>query len=262
MELPDCSTPSLTVNKTVFSTPCLNSSVSNFKYVFHCHFCVSVFFSSLNEVKDSVAFVQCRLIYLSNLVIILIRDSGEVFRPHFASRCPLIKKKNNKPSKQRNPRKLFESSISGWVHVLACSWFIYCVWPGWLLEVWRYSACCRKSAGANVRHSTGLRQMQVQDYRGICALFAWDGAIPAPATGSREAGAASPLSWHMTLWDCALPDLLGAGESLVHFVNINPERADLCTSFLFEAQNPRLSSILLCVFEVTQSLCCHSSINE
>lgn len=43
MELPDCSIPSLTVNKTVFSTPCLNSSVSNFKYVFQCHFCVSVF---------------------------------------------------------------------------------------------------------------------------------------------------------------------------------------------------------------------------
>lgn len=43
MELPDSSTPSLAVNKTVFSTWCLNSSVSNFKYVFHCHFCASVF---------------------------------------------------------------------------------------------------------------------------------------------------------------------------------------------------------------------------
>lgn len=51
-----------------------------------------------------------------------------------------------------------------------------------------------------------------------------------------------PLSicWHVPLWNCALPGLLGAGESLVRlaFVNINPEKADLCTKFLFEAQNP------------------------
>lgn len=94
--------------------------------------------------------------------------------------------------------------------------------------------------------------MQVQDYTGICAVFSWDGAMFAPATCSREAGAASPLCWHMPLWNCALPGLLGAGESLVHlsFVNINPEKADLCTNFLFEAQNPQLSSILLCIFGV------------
>lgn len=136
-----------------------------------------------------MACVQCRLIYLSNLVINLIRDLGEVFSPQFASRYPLVKKN----PKTKKPTKLFESSVSGWVHILAGSWFIYCVWPGWLLELWRYSECCRKSAGENVRHSAGLRQMQVQDYTGICAGFSGDEAVFAPALLTWGCCSLSPL---------------------------------------------------------------------
>lgn len=117
------------------------------------------FFSSLNEVKVFVAFVQCRLIYPSNLVS-LIRDLGEY--PFCLQVSTGLKKKN----KTKKAAKLLESSISGWVHILAGSWFIYCIWPGWLLELWRYSECCRKSAAENVRHSACLGQMQVQDYTG------------------------------------------------------------------------------------------------
>lgn len=150
-----------------------------------------------------------------------------------------LKKKN------KQKPKLFESYIIGWVHVLAGSWFIYCMWPGCLLELWRSSECFRKATGENVRHSASIRRMQVHAVlcRYLCSVFLnGSGACSSILVCVRLLLCLCSLYLHMPHWNWALWGIAWARESLFHwaFVNINQEKAGVCTTFLFEAQNPWL----------------------